>query len=156
MHQQATTAAKQLVQTLDYVGILCVEFFILQDGSLIANEIAPRPHNSAHWTMNACSYSQFEAQVRTLTGLPLPVPTQTTDCIMLNLLGDLWFNEKNEQNTPPWDQILALSGTHLHLYGKTEAKKGRKMGHLNITSASPEQTKATALQAAHLLNITSW
>ena len=156
LYQQAITAAKQLAQALDYVGVLCVEFFILQDGSLIANEIAPRPHNSAHWSMNGASYSQFEAQVRALTGLPLPQPVQTQNSIMLNLLGDLWFNAKNEQSTPPWDQILALPGTHLHLYGKTEAKKGRKMGHLNITATTFEQAKTTALQAAQILNITPW
>ena len=156
LYQQAIDAAKQLAQTLNYVGVLCVELFILQDNTLIANEIAPRPHNSAHWSMNGASYSQFEAQVRALTGLPLPQPIQTTDSIMLNLLGDLWFNKQNEQNTPPWDQILALPGTHLHLYGKTEAKKGRKMGHLNITAPSFDEAKVTALKAAQILGIELW
>lgn len=152
----AIHAAKQLAQALNYVGVLCVEFFILKNGNLIANEIAPRPHNSAHWSINACSYSQFEAQVRTLTGLPLPDPYQYTDAIMLNLLGDLWFDQHNKERSPAWDKILALPGTHLHLYGKTQAKKGRKMGHLNITGPNFLHTKQTALQAATILGIAPW
>lgn len=157
IYHEATIAAKELVQTLNYVGVMCVEFFILKDQSLIANEIAPRPHNSAHWTMDACSYSQFEAQVRTLTGLPLPAPVQMADSIMLNLLGDLWFVSGDDSPcTPKWDQVLELTGTHLHLYGKTEAKRGRKMGHLNITAPTFDEARATALQAAHILGIAPW
>lgn len=154
--EQAIQAAKQLAQTLDYVGVLCVEFFILENGRLIANEIAPRPHNSAHWSMNGCSYSQFEAQVRTLTGLPLYQPHQYVNAIMLNLLGDLWFDANDQERSPSWDKILTLPGTHLHLYGKTQAKKGRKMGHLNITGSDFSHTKKIALQAAAILGIAPW
>ena len=129
--------------------MLCVEFFVLQDGSLVVNEMAPRPHNSGHWSMDACDCSQFELQVRTLAGLPLTQPRQHSPVIMLNLLGDLW----PEGGSPDWAKVLALPGTHLHLYGKLSARPGRKMGHLNITGATPEAVRSTALQAAALLGI---
>jgi 5-(carboxyamino)imidazole ribonucleotide synthase len=153
LSQQAVAAAKSVAQGLQYVGVLCVEFFVLQDGSLVVNEIAPRPHNSGHYSQDACDVSQFELQVRTLARLPLTQPRQHSAAVMLNLLGDLWFAKGSAQQTPPWDQVLALPGTHLHLYGKRDAKRGRKMGHLNVTAATPEAARATALQAAALLGI---
>ena len=151
--QQAVAAAKSIAEGLQYVGVLCVEFFVLDDGSLVVNEIAPRPHNSGHYSQNACDVSQFELQVRTLARLPLTQPRQHSPAVMLNLLGDLWFAHGDAAQTPPWAQVLALPGTHLHLYGKRDAKRGRKMGHLNITAATPEAARATALQAAALLGI---
>ena len=151
--QQAVAAAKSIANGLDYVGVLCVEFFVLADGALVVNEIAPRPHNSGHYSQNACDISQFELQVRTLAGLPLVQPRQHSAAVMLNLLGDLWFAHGDSAQTPPWDAVLALPGTHLHLYGKAQAKRGRKMGHLNITAATPEAARATALQAAALLGL---
>ncbi len=152
--QQAVGAAISIANGLDYVGVLCVEFFVLQDGSLVVNEIAPRPHNSGHYSQNACDVSQFELQVRTLAGLPLVQPRQHSPAVMLNLLGDLWFAQgSSTPHTPPWNAVLALPGTHLHLYGKTQAKHGRKMGHLNITAPTAEAARATALQAAALLGI---
>ncbi|MBX9834687.1 MAG: 5-(carboxyamino)imidazole ribonucleotide synthase [Burkholderiaceae bacterium] len=153
--QQAVAATKSIANELDYVGVLCVEFFVLQDGSLVVNEIAPRPHNSGHYSQNACDISQFELQVRTLAGLALVQPRQHSAAVMLNLLGDLWFGhgQGNAAQTPPWDAVLALPGAHLHLYGKQDAKRGRKMGHLNITAATPEAARATALQAAKLLGL---
>lgn len=152
--QQALKAAQSVANGLDYVGVLCVEFFVLQDGSLVVNEMAPRPHNSGHYSQNACDVSQFELQVRCMTGLPLVPPRQHSAAIMLNLLGDLWFPPgAADQTTPAWDKVLALPGAHLHLYGKTQAKPGRKMGHLNITAATPEAARATALQAAAILGI---
>ena len=150
---QAVAAAKSIANELQYVGVLCVEFFVLQDGSLVVNEIAPRPHNSGHYSQNACDVSQFELQVRTLAGLALVQPRQHSAAVMLNLLGDLWFLHGDSARTPPWDAVLALPGAHLHLYGKTEAKQARKMGHLNITAATPEAARATALQAAKLLGL---
>ncbi|MBP7883105.1 MAG: ATP-grasp domain-containing protein, partial [Acidovorax sp.] len=123
------------------------------DGSLVVNEIAPRPHNSGHYSQNACDVSQFELQVRTMAGLPLVQPRQHSAAVMLNLLGDLWFAQGDAEQTPPWAAVLALPGAHLHLYGKREAKRGRKMGHLNITAATPETARATALKAAALLGI---
>ena len=147
--EQAVAATRAIAEGLAYVGVLCVEFFILQDGQLVVNEMAPRPHNSGHYTLDACDQSQFDLQVRTLTGLPLTPPRQHSPAIMLNLLGDLW----REGQTPNWGQVLAMPGTHLHLYGKLSARLGRKMGHLNITGDSIESVRATALQAAALLGI---
>jgi 5-(carboxyamino)imidazole ribonucleotide synthase len=147
---QAVAATKSVAEGLQYVGVLCVEFFVLQDGSLVVNEMAPRPHNSGHYTLDACDQSQFDLQVRTLAGLPLVQPRAYGPSIMLNLLGDIWlaFND-----APPWDLVLALPGTHLHLYGKLDAKPGRKMGHLNITGASVDEVRATALAAAKILGL---
>ena len=153
--QQAVDAAKSIAAGLDYVGVLCVEFFLLDGGALVVNEIAPRPHNSGHYTQNACDVSQFELQVRAMAGLPLLQPRQHSPATMLNLLGDLWLR-KGQVVTPAWDAVLALPGTHLHLYGKLQPKAGRKMGHLNITGATPEAVRAVALQAAALLGIEAW
>jgi 5-(carboxyamino)imidazole ribonucleotide synthase len=155
--ERAVAAAKSIAQGVDYVGVLCVEFFVLDEshpaaaglGGLVVNEMAPRPHNSGHYSMDACDVSQFHLQVRTLAGLPLVQPRQHSPSIMLNLLGDVW----PEGGVPDWSAVLALPGTHLHLYGKLDAKKGRKMGHLNITGATIEQVRATALEAARILGI---
>lgn len=160
--QQAITAAKAVAQELNYVGVLCVEFFVLADGgdvasTLVVNEIAPRPHNSGHYSQDACDVSQFELQVRTMADLPLTQPRLHSPAVMLNLLGDLWFTDSSGANAaqvePAWQQVLALPGTHLHLYGKREARVGRKMGHLNITAATPEAALTVALQAAAILGI---
>ncbi len=151
--QQAVAAAKSIADGVAYTGVLCVEFFVLEDGSLVVNEIAPRPHNSGHYSQNACDVSQFELQVRTMARLPLVQPRQHSAAVMLNLLGDLWFAQGPQETTPAWEAVLALPGTHLHLYGKAQAKPGRKMGHLNITAPTAEAARATALQAAALLGI---
>jgi len=147
---QAIAATRSVADGLQYVGVLCVEFFILQDDTLVVNEMAPRPHNSGHYSLDACDQSQFDLQVRTLAGLPLVPPRPYCPSIMLNLLGDVWlaFND-----APPWDKVLALSGVHLHLYGKLKAGKGRKMGHLNITGNTVEEVRQTALAAAQMLGI---
>jgi len=134
------------------VGVLCVEFFVLQDGRLVVNEMAPRPHNSGHWSIDAADVSQFELQVRTLAGLPLVQPRQHSEAVMLNLLGDLWFARGSEQ-VPPWAEVLALLGAHLHLYGKPQARPGRKMGHLTVTGATREAARATALRACDVLGL---
>lgn len=149
----ALQAASRIAQALDYVGVLCVEFFVLDDGSLVVNEMAPRPHNSGHYSQNACDVSQFELQVRCLAGLPLVQPRQHSAAIMLNLLGDLWFDDQGRQREPDWDHILALPGAHLHLYGKNTPRPARKMGHLNITAPTPEAAYASALRAAAILGI---
>ncbi|RQO81155.1 5-(carboxyamino)imidazole ribonucleotide synthase [Acidovorax sp. FJL06] len=153
---QAVAAAKSVAEGLQYVGVLCVEFFVLQDGSLVVNEIAPRPHNSGHYSQDACDVSQFELQVRTMARLPLTPPRQHSPAVMLNLLGDLWFAQSDIEQTPPWAEVLALPGTHLHLYGKRDAKRGRKMGHLNVTGPTPEAARATALKAAALLGLAAF
>jgi 5-(carboxyamino)imidazole ribonucleotide synthase len=151
---QALAAAARLATCMHYVGVLCVEFFVLADGRLIVNEMAPRPHNSGHYTLNACDVSQFELQVRALAGLPLPPPRLHSPTVMLNLLGDLWLDSASGAvRTPAWQEVLALPGSHLHLYGKAEARRGRKMGHLNITAVTAELANARARQAAAILGL---
>jgi 5-(carboxyamino)imidazole ribonucleotide synthase len=155
--ERAVAAAKSIANGLQYVGVLCVEFFVLDPdspaaqalGGLVVNEMAPRPHNSGHYSLDACDVSQFDLQVRTLAQLPLTQPRQHSPAIMLNLLGDLW----PDGGVPDFAAVLALPGTHLHLYGKAQASQGRKMGHLTITGAHIEQVRATALQAARVLGI---
>jgi 5-(carboxyamino)imidazole ribonucleotide synthase len=151
----AVDRARAIAQSLDYVGVLCVEFFLLRDGSLFANEMAPRPHNSGHYSIDACDLSQFDLQVRTTAGLPLVGPRLHSPAVMLNLLGDLWFpgGTDHSPTTPGWDKVLALPGAHLHLYGKAEARPGRKMGHLTVTAADLPSALAVARQAAQLLGI---
>ena len=162
--ERARASTVAIANHLNYVGVLCVEYFLVDDGQggldLIVNEMAPRPHNSGHYTQNACDISQFEAQVRALAGLPLPTPRQHSPTIMVNLLGDLWFDANgvrampSEQAVPPpWAQVLALSGTHLHLYGKLSARRGRKMGHLNITAPSVAEVRETAAKVLALLGL---
>jgi 5-(carboxyamino)imidazole ribonucleotide synthase len=114
--------------------------------------MAPRPHNSGHYSIDACDVSQFDLQVRALAGLPLVQPRQHSAAVMLNLLGDLWFPPTGAGDTAPrtpdWAALLALPGTHVHLYGKVEPRRGRKMGHLTVTAADAATARAVALQAA--------
>ena len=151
--RQAQAATIDIANELSYVGVLCVEYFVLQDGRLIVNEMAPRPHNSGHYTVDACDASQFDLQLRSRAGLPLAAPRQHSAAIMLNLLGDLWFDPAGQPRALPWAGVLALPGAHLHLYGKTEARRGRKMGHLTFTGADAASVRQRALQAAALLGI---
>jgi len=148
--------AARLAGSMAYVGVLCVEFFVLQDGRVLANEMAPRPHNSGHHSIDACDLSQFDLQLRTLLGLPLVAPRQHSPAVMLNLLGDLWFDPARPDappREPDWPAVLALPGVHLHLYGKAEPRRARKMGHLTVTAASAEAARATALQVARALGL---
>jgi 5-(carboxyamino)imidazole ribonucleotide synthase len=124
-----------VAKALDYVGVMAVEFFVLQDDTLLINEMAPRPHNSGHYTIDACRSSQFEQQVRVLCDLPLGDPTQHSPCVMLNLLGDVWRGDDLTQS-PDWSKVLAHPGAHLHLYGKRKARVGRKMGHVTVCDVS--------------------
>jgi 5-(carboxyamino)imidazole ribonucleotide synthase len=159
--ESAIYASKLIAEHLQYVGVLCVEFFILKDAAggiseaseLRVNEIAPRPHNSGHWSIEGASLSQFELQVRTLCGLPLAQPVQLASAVMLNLLGDLWLNEAGQEIAPNWAAVLALPGVALHLYGKAGARPGRKMGHITITGASPEMAGSVALEVAQILGL---
>ncbi|MCX7693899.1 MAG: 5-(carboxyamino)imidazole ribonucleotide synthase [Tepidimonas taiwanensis] len=157
--QRAVAATHAIAVQLHYVGVLCVEFFIVDDGSadgaLVVNEMAPRPHNSGHYTIDACDVSQFELQVRALAGLPLAAPRQHSAAVMLNLLGDLWWRD-GQPVTPDWAGVLALPGIHLHLYGKQTARPGRKMGHLTVTAADPQSAIAAATVAAQRLGIAPW
>ena len=149
-HQQRLRAEEIAVATsqhLSLVGLICVELFVLED-SLLINEIAPRPHNSGHLTIEACHTSQFEQHVRAVCGLPLGDPSRRVPAAaMANLLGDLWANGE-----PAWDQCLAESGVELHLYGKSQAKPGRKMGHLTATGANVDEVVAKVERARSRLN----
>ena len=134
--RQAQDAARAIVAQLGYVGVLCIEFFVLDDGALVVNEMAPRPHNSGHYTLDACITSQFAQQVRAMARLPLGEVRQHSPCVMLNILGDVWFEAGSDTaREPAWDQVLALPGANLHLYGKDDPRRGRKMG--NVTFVAP-------------------
>ena len=125
--EEAVALAVRLADALDYVGVLAVEMFV-SEGHLLINEIAPRPHNSGHFSIDATDYSQFDQQVRTLCGLPAATVRQHTPAVMLNILGDLLLAKDFD-----WPRIMQMTGSHLHLYGKSEARAGRKMGHINFT-----------------------
>ena len=146
LQQQAQTMAKRLADELDYVGVLAVEMFVTGDEPvLVVNEIAPRPHNSGHHTLDACTTDQFQQQVRLMCGL-LPGNTALlAPCTMANILGDVWGEDGSEPN---WLNLQQQASSHLHLYGKKSARKGRKMGHFTTLSDSAEQ----ALQAAQALH----
>jgi 5-(carboxyamino)imidazole ribonucleotide synthase len=137
--RQAQDAARAIVAELGYVGVLCIEFFVLADGSLVVNEMAPRPHNSGHYTIDACVTSQFAQQVRAMARLPLGDVRQHSPSVMLNILGDAWF-EGDTVREPAWDKVLALPGANLHLYGKDDPRRGRKMGH--VTFVAPTLAEA--------------
>ena len=139
---EARDVASRIATALDYVGVLAVECFVADGGRLLVNELAPRPHNSGHWTLDASVTSQFEQQVRTLAGLPLGGTDALSPIAMINLLGDLWNGGE-----PPWDRALAVPGVRLHLYGKREARPGRKMGHLTAVAETAVEALANATQA---------
>jgi 5-(carboxyamino)imidazole ribonucleotide synthase len=138
----AIDVTRRIVDALDYVGILCVEFFITRDGRLLVNELAPRPHNSGHLTFDACRTSQFEQQLRAVCGLPLGSPEMLQPAAMANLLGDLW-----QSGEPNWLSALAFPDVKLHLYGKSMPRPGRKMGHLTALASTPDEARARVLQA---------
>ncbi len=142
---EARTIATALAAALDYRGVLCVELFIGPDNALVVNEIAPRPHNSGHYTIDACVTSQFEQQARILAALPMGDTLQHTPAVMLNLLGDVWFDRgKATPREPDWARVLAHPQAKLHLYGKREARRGRKMGHVTCLGATLDDALANA------------
>jgi 5-(carboxyamino)imidazole ribonucleotide synthase len=148
----ALAEAKLIANALDYHGILCVEFFVLKDGSLIVNEMAPRPHNSGHYTIDACITSQFEAQVRVMCGAPLGSTDLHSSSVMLNIMGDLWFSSgSREALEPDWAAVLAHPKAKLHLYGKRTPRPARKMGHITLLGDGPLEAlfeEARSLAAA--------
>ena len=144
---QAVEATHAVMDALEYVGLLCIEFFVTRDGRVLVNEIAPRPHNSGHLTFDACRTSQFEQQVRAVCGLPLGSPELLQPAAMANLLGDLW-----QDGEPGWAEALARPGIRLHLYGKREAKTGRKMGHLTALADTPDGAAALVREARAALS----
>ena len=147
-------AAKALIRKIDYVGVLCVEFFVLKSGDIVANEIAPRPHNSGHYTMDACVSSQFEQQVRSMARLPLGDTRLLAPVSMLNLLGDLWYEgSEDTAREPAWDKVLSHPDAKLHLYGKSDPRMGRKMGHINCLGESLNQARQNCAAVAVELGI---
>ena len=146
--REAASLASRLAKELEYVGVLAVEMFVV-GGKLLLNEIAPRPHNSGHYTLDACRTSQFEQQVRVLCGLPLGDPSQHTPAVMVNLLGDIWRDGKE----PDWTAVLEHPGAHLHLYGKRETRPGRKMGHVTVCEPTLERALEVAMAVRARLGI---
>ncbi len=151
---RAQAAALEIIARLDYVGVLCVEFFVLKDGTLIVNEMAPRPHNSGHYTIDACITSQFAQQARAMARLPLGDARQHSPAVMLNILGDLWFDAGSDvPREPAWERVLALPGANLHLYGKDDPRRGRKMGHVTFVAPTLDEARQRFGQACDILGI---
>ncbi len=146
--QEAIELTRTILTELEVIGVLCVEFFLRTDGKLLVNELAPRPHNSGHLTVDAHLTCQFEQQLRAVCGLPLGSAAQIRPAAMANLLGDVW-----QQGTPDWLQALAMDGLKLHLYGKQDARVGRKMGHLTVLADSPAEAAEKALVARRALQM---
>jgi 5-(carboxyamino)imidazole ribonucleotide synthase len=140
---EARRTATTIAERLDYRGVLCVEMFVTERGALLVNEIAPRPHNSGHYTIDACVTSQFEQQARVLAGLPLGSTRAHEPAVMQNLLGDVWFERGADgPREPDWARLLRRPQAKLHLYGKKEARPRRKMGH--VTCVAPTLDEALA------------
>jgi 5-(carboxyamino)imidazole ribonucleotide synthase len=148
----AQDAARTIVARLGYVGVLCIEFFVLADGSLVVNEMAPRPHNSGHYTIDACVTSQFAQQVRAMARLPLGEVRQHSPAVMLNILGDVWFDGAGVRE-PAWDRVLALPGACVHLYGKDDPRRGRKMGHVTFVAPTLREAQEQLRAACAILGI---
>lgn len=144
--KEAVEIARGILEKLSVVGVLCVEFFLTRRGQLLVNELAPRPHNSGHLTIDAHLTSQFEQQLRAVCGLPLGATDQLRPAAMANLLGDIWANGE-----PDWPAACAIPGVKLHLYGKAEPRPGRKMGHLTARASTPAQAARLALEARERL-----
>lgn len=152
--QKAQDAARAIVAELGYVGVLCIEFFVLADGTLVVNEMAPRPHNSGHYTIDACVTSQFAQQVRAMARLPLGDCRQHSPSVMLNILGDVWFEgDAQAPREPAWDRVLALPGANLHLYGKSDPRRGRKMGHVTFVAPTLADAQNQLRAACAILGI---
>lgn len=144
---RAAEMAQLILEKLDVIGVLCVEFFLMEDGELLVNELAPRPHNSGHLTIEACATSQFEQQLRAVCGLPLGSTAFHRPAAMANLLGHLW-----KEGEPNWQALYELPGGALHLYGKAEARLGRKMGHLTALGDSVDEARRCVLAARQALS----
>jgi 5-(carboxyamino)imidazole ribonucleotide synthase len=147
---QAIDTTRRVMDALDFVGILCIEFFITRDGRLLVNELAPRPHNSGHLTFDACRTSQFEQQLRAVCGLPLGSPEMLQPAAaMANVLGDIW-----QDGEPNWAAALAMADVKLHLYGKSSPRPGRKMGHLTVLASTPGEARERVIAARRALTST--
>ncbi len=145
--QKATELARRVAEVMDYRGIMGVECFLMADGELVVNEMAPRPHNSGHYTMEACIHSQFDQQLRAVMGLPLGSTRLLSPVVMLNLLGDLW---PGETEAPDWQPLFEDANATLHLYGKAKASSRRKMGHANFLGETVADAETRALKLKEL------
>lgn len=143
--------AHAVLEGLDVVGVMCVEFFVASGGQIFINELAPRPHNSGHFTFDASLTSQFEQQLRAVCGLPLGSTDLLRPAAMANILGDLWFDSSGKQTEPDWAAALNVPDVKLHLYGKPDPRRGRKMGHLTALAADPETALLRATRARESL-----
>jgi 5-(carboxyamino)imidazole ribonucleotide synthase len=143
---RAQDLAVRIAERLGVVGLVAVEMFLTPGGKLLVNELAPRPHNSGHWTLDACETSQFEQHVRAVCGLPLGRCTRKSPVVMVNILGDVWMRPGGQVREPDWGVILSEPRARLHLYGKPEARPGRKMGHFTVQGGDLEETLALALE----------
>lgn len=150
--RRARAAAVTIAERMEYVGVLCVEFFVLANDQLVANEIAPRPHNSAHYTIDACITSQFEQQARVMAGLPLGDTSLAMPAVMLNVLGDVWFDGETRRE-PDWSGVVAVPGAKLHLYGKRDARRGRKMGHVTCVAPTLDGALERAQRVGAVLGV---
>lgn len=148
LRSEAIHLTRAILTELEYVGVLCVEFFLTTSGRLVVNELAPRPHNSGHYSVDACMTSQFEQQVRTVCGLPLGSTEQMRPAAMANLLGDLWADGE-----PDWIAGLASSDVKLHLYGKNQPRPGRKMGHVTALADSADVARARVVAARAAMTV---
>ncbi len=151
--ERAREAAHTIVQAMNYVGVLCVEFFVLGGEKLVANEMAPRPHNSGHYSIEACTASQFDQQVLICAQRPLAEVALTSPAVMLNVLGDSWFKHSESPVEPDWDAVRALRGVHLHLYGKSEPRVGRKMAHVTCLGETLAEARRRAEVVADILGL---
>jgi 5-(carboxyamino)imidazole ribonucleotide synthase len=153
MTGNAEEVAEGIAQKLGYIGTMAVEFFVVR-GQLYVNEMAPRPHNSGHYTLDACITHQFEQQVRALCGLPLGDARAHSAAVMVNLLGDLWFNQDaHHSHEPDWAQLLTIPNLKLHLYGKHHARQGRKMGHFTVIGSDADAVQKSALVGRRAIGI---
>lgn len=157
--EKLLAAVSHIAETLDYIGVLCVEFFAVTDPASAQqvrfhiNEMAPRPHNSGHHSLNSCNVSQFNLQARCLLSLPLPAIHTHSHAGMINLLGDMWYDSNGILREPDWNAVMQESGAHLHLYGKQNVQPGRKMGHINLCATSAQELTALRnriMQRLHL------
>jgi 5-(carboxyamino)imidazole ribonucleotide synthase len=148
IRRRAVDIARAILEELQYVGLLCVEFFVTTDGELLVNELAPRPHNSGHLTFDAAITSQFDQQLRAICGLPLGSTDLLRPAAMVNLLGDLWIGGE-----PNWAAALRSREVKLHLYGKREPRPGRKMGHITAMASTVAEAQELAIAARDALLI---
>ena len=141
---KARIVATNIAEKLDVIGLIAVEMFVTQENDILVNELAPRPHNSGHYTMDGCDTSQFEQLVRVLTGMPITLPKLHSPTVMVNLLGEIW---EDTGGNPDWQRALEMPGVSLHLYGKSAARVGRKMGHINVVAETVEEALYIAAEA---------